>query len=492
MLSSVSVSEAASVLSSASPPRCQVESLGTLSSNDTGPDIITCQCDELNRDYVGNLNFLKHVIGSISSSKRNIEIMLTSCGSIEIEINVAELTYKQTDIRIENTSTVIVNTIRVVSIDNNKQYLALKNVANFYLTGRIYCSGCTEQQGPLHLEFENVEHTTLEDVNSTVPIKITARHLSSVSLYRTYLSSLPWPGLFVYNTTRVSIQYSILPDLLPKTISMTLGNSVDVSYNIMDVASSLNIQQYSNMNEQCNRENQQEELSYDCKRALNERDLRLPFGMVNAIRLPPPVYEKEESEADPSLYIVEDDSFNFDFSDFNITEYAYILDYMFDLRNDTIAVTTFVHNGVYGAVFLTLCILFIIIFSLIYCCCKLCSCKKKKQTPEEVFLERQLSSHLTAVNKVRFGYEADEYSNSSKAHLAQGIEAGNAHVQRLPAEVCPSLRYVTVQKMQADAGEDGVICGSLTLQAAPRTAANDNSLRDVSSNKLKAQAFNKA
>ena len=341
-------------------------------------------------------------------------------------------------------------------------------------------------------------HAVLEDVNSTVPMKVTARHLASLSLYRTYISTLPWPGIFVYNATRAAISYSILPNLYPKSISMTLGSSVDISYNIMDVDNSLNIQQFGNVNEQCNRLSKEESLSQDCKRALVRKDLREPFGRVKGIRIPEPIVPQAEEESDQELEaqptVLEDEA--------EYLNFTYVVDYVKDhilyLKNDSIAVTVLAHNDAYGSVFIILGVIFIIIFSLIYCCCQ-CCCKKSTKEEEQLFLERQLSNHLVETNrggKSRLD-DGDEYSNSSKAHLAQGMDnndlGGRLHrfpdaYPTYPAVVSP-LRFVTVQRMQADAGEDGVICGSLTL--TPSTNVNrDDGSRAVASNQLKAQAFN--
>jgi len=419
-------------------------------------------------------------------------------------MNAAEITYKQMDIKIENSSSVIINTIRMVSLEENPQFIILQNVTNFYLTGQIYCSGCSDIQGPLHLQLHNVEHAVLEDVNSTVPMKMTTRHLTSLSIYRTYIAQLPWPGIFVYNATRVSISYSILPGLYPKSISMTLGKSVDVSYNIMDIENSLNVQQFDNVNEQCNRLSKLEELSFDCKRALVEKDFLEPYGRVGPIRLPepsttplppPPLLELTEKSAnddlDYGLVLDEEESI------FNLTyvtyAFDYAKDYMQEWRNDTIAVTALTHNGVYGIVFLTVSIICAVIFALIYCCCR-CCCKPRKEEPEQQFLERQLSSHLDHIN-TRGGRkleDGDEYSISSKAHLSQGIDDnGLEPVHRYPSYTqYPSLQYVTVRRVQTDADEDGVICGSLTLTPSS-TVNNEETMRDVSSNQLKAQAFNK-
>ena len=73
--------------------------------------------------------------------------------------------------------------------------------------------------------------------------------------------------------------------------------------------------------------------------------------------------------------------------------------------------------------------------------------------------------------------EVDEYSNSSRAHLAQGVEPG-------------PLQYIRVQGVTTEEEEDGVVCGHLTL--GPSFAVGDNSsVRTASSNRLKQQTFSK-
>jgi len=485
-------------VAASAPPECQLTT-ANVPVNYNGPDIIECTCPPEELDYIGNLNFLKNTVGAAASNQRNLEISLGHCETLELEVNAAEITYKQFDIKIHNTSSLVINQIRVVSIDENPQFVIVQNVTNLYLTGRVYCPGCTDVQGPLHLQFQNVEHVVVEDMNSTVPMKMTARHLTSLSLYRTYISQLPWPGIFVYNTTRVSLSYSILPGLFPKSISMTLGSSLDVTYNIMDVESSLNVQQFNNVNEQCNRKDKFEDLSVECQSMLVEEDLNEPFGLVGPIRLPeaPEILQPDDNSTDT---LADEDYFDFNDveSAFNLTyvTYAidYALDYVMEWKNDTIAVTALTHNGVYGIVFLTLCIIFAVLFALIYCCCR-CCCKKRrrKEDVEEEYLERQLSSHLVTANnkKGRKLAEGDEYSNSSKAHLAHGMEenGGLEPANMYPYAPYPTLRYVTVQQVQSNPGADGVICGSLTLAPSPAVPREEH-LRDLSSNQLKAQVFN--
>ena len=95
----------------AAPPDCSLQTKG-FNYSYNGPDIISCVCSPEEPRYIGNLNFVKQEIGSVARYPRNLEIVLSNCDSLEMELNSAELTYKQLDIKIENTPSVIINTIR--------------------------------------------------------------------------------------------------------------------------------------------------------------------------------------------------------------------------------------------------------------------------------------------------------------------------------------------------------------------------------------------
>ena len=116
----------------------------------------------------------------------------------------------------------------------------------------------------IFVQLLNVNHIILEKLSSSVPVKISGRHLDSIYMNNCYLSSLPWPGIFLYNVTRVSIKNSFFPKLEPKSLSLTLGEEVNVSYNLLDVSNALNMVQYQHMNVKCNRRSVTEKLPIDC------------------------------------------------------------------------------------------------------------------------------------------------------------------------------------------------------------------------------------
>ena len=75
--------------------------------------------------------------------------------------------------------------------------------------------------------------------------------------------------------------------------------------------------------------------------------------------------------------------------------------------------------------------------------------------------------------------DADEYSNSSRAHLAHGLDQDPLH-----------LRFVKVQGVQLEEEEGGIVCGSLTLGPTCNIKEN-NSSEAAAHNRLKHQTFSK-
>ena len=47
-----------------------------------------------------------------------------------------------------------------------------------------------------------MSHVVFDKVNSSTPIKLTGRHLLSVDILQSYIADLPWPGIFLHNTSR--------------------------------------------------------------------------------------------------------------------------------------------------------------------------------------------------------------------------------------------------------------------------------------------------
>ena len=301
---------------------------------------------------------------------------------------------------------------------------------------------------------------SIENVTSSAPVKISGRHIESVTIKRSFFSFLPWPGIFIFNATRVSIIHSSFPGLVPKSISLTMGEEVNVSYNLMDVSNALNMLQFQHINIKCNRRGKDDPLPPECV-VPSEPELA-PDLLDRLAEIP----SNETDVKSVSLF-----SLN-------------LLD--FSPRNDSVFLSVLIVNDVYGLVFLTLAIFLTLCFLLIFCI-TVCFRRRKdgsencerKGVADLIKASTQLGTKLIPDPGAKT--DPDEYSNSSRAHLAQGAEG-------FPDPL--HLHFVTVQKVRSEEGEGGIVCGSLTL--GPAYNLKDNmSTRAVSSNRLKNQTFSK-
>jgi hypothetical protein len=67
-------------------------------------------------------------------------------------------------------------------------------------------------------------HQSLYDVDSKVPLQLTARNGDSVGVVRSNFKTLPWPGIFVYNVTAVSVANNRFLEVAPKALVAKMGS----------------------------------------------------------------------------------------------------------------------------------------------------------------------------------------------------------------------------------------------------------------------------
>ena len=79
-------------------------------------------------------------------------------------------------------------------------------------------------------------------LNSTVPLKLTGRHLQTVKISDSSFFFLPWPGIFFHNASKVELVRNMFREAMPRSISISLGDQINISHNLLDVSEVLKVE----------------------------------------------------------------------------------------------------------------------------------------------------------------------------------------------------------------------------------------------------------
>lgn len=318
-------------------------------------------------------------------------------------------------------------------------------------------------------QMENVSRFVMTNSSVSLPLKLTGRHMQEVTIQDSTFTTLPWPGIFLHNASHVQIVRNFFLQTVPRSISISLGNLINVSHNLLDVSEALKIEQYEHQVIKCNRASPNIGLPATCNiprlefNTLEPEDDRVR-EMVN-IEDTVGVTASEDRGEDQQTSLEDDIRATID-------------------REQDIIVTVLGTVDTLGLIWVLAALVIVSLFILCHLC-RRCRSRTKQQKPK-----RRGGDNLKTAAELRPDLlvipfpgdeEGDEYSESSRVHLAMG-----------PAS--PGLpQWVTVQGVRAEPQEDGVVCGSLTL--GPSFVNKDldkgESDRTVSSNILKQQAFSK-
>ena len=297
-------------------------------------------------------------------------------------------------------------------------------------------------------------------MTASLPMKLTGRHLEEVRIAHSTFSSLPWPGVFLHNATRVEILQNFFLRTKPRSISISLGEIINVSHNLLDVSEALKVEQYEHVIIKCNRQQPGVLLPATCSVPILEYNTRAEDSVKELI-----LQEQDSAGGGDGLSMSEE------------------IELKIEEEFETIA-TVLATVDSFGLVWVVVSLLLIAVFLACYCCCR----RGRKGRREEAAKESLQTAAVLRPDLLVIPFpddDPDEYSVSSRAHLAQ---ADTAQAGRLP-------QFVRVQGVRAEPGEDGVVCGSLTLgpsfSSQDKNNGTTHSDRTVSSNILKQQAFSK-
>ena len=317
---------------------------------------------------------------------------------------------------------------------------------------------------------ENVSRFLMTNSSVSLPLKLTGRHMQEVIIRDSTFTMLPWPGIFLHNSSHVQIIRNFFLQTVPRSISISLGNLINVSHNLLDVSEALKIEQYEHQVIKCNQASPTIGLPATCNIPSLEFNTVWPEedGMREVSRV---------SGDTGSVTALEDNAQQTSLGD-DIRATI--------IREEDIILTVLGTVDTLGLIWVLAAIILISLFLICQCCCRSRQKhhKHKKRSGDNLKTAAELRPDLLVI-PFPGDEEGDEYSESSRVHLAMGPGPGS----RLP-------QWVRVQGVRAEPQEDGVVCGSLTL--GPSFVNKDldresgaQSDRTVSSNILKQQAFSK-
>ena len=311
-------------------------------------------------------------------------------------------------------------------------------------------------------QMENVSRFLMTNSSVSLPLKLTGRHMEEVTIQDSTFTTLPWPGIFLHNASQVRILRNFFLQTVPRSISISLGDLIDVSHNLLDVSEALKIEQYEHQVVKCNRASPDVSLPATCNIPRLEFNTLEPEddGVREMVRTEEDTSQQDQEAQQTSL---EDD--------IRATL----------VREQDIIVTVLGTVDTLGLIWVLAALVIISLFILCHCCCRRRTQQKpkKRDTRDNLKTAAELRPDLLVI-PFPGDEEGDEYSESSRVHLAMGPGSSG-----LP-------QWVTVQGVRAEPQEDGVVCGSLTL--GPSFVNKDldrESDRTLSNNILKQQAFSK-
>jgi len=444
-------------------PQCLYTPPTTQYGRNEGGEVI-CVCKDFQPSYMGNMNFVKQVLSKVEETERNVDLVIKDCEQLRLELNFNNIGPQPINLRIYDTKSVEISMVELALAEDRRQTLVVKNVTNLHMEGMVQCRKCQDRQGLFSVQIEKVASFLMSHLNSSVPLKLTGRHLQTVKISDSSFLFLPWPGIFFHNASKVELVRNKFMKAMPRSISISLGDEINISHNLLDVSEVLKVEQYEHVVVKCNRPDESIILPATCAVPIIEYDR----GQK----------EKKElfiADSDRGAVISEDNK--------EVTDDEKVIVTVKDKSDDgDIFVTVLGTVDLFGLLWIFLAILSILVFLLFWCCYRRATNKEKSARAEEALKTSSvLRPDLLVIPFLED--EADEYSESSRVHLAQGVDMKDP-LRRQP-------QYVTVQGVRSEPMEDGVVCGSLTLGPSFGSSRDSSGIRAVSSNILKQQTFSK-
>lgn len=286
-------------------PRCEYRQMRVQNetlpwSLDASVASFECRCSSKTQRYKGLLSdILEDPMSTIPmhlmGDKLNISVEIKQCQKLRLTVDFDELMHKRPgsfhgadfSLKISHCRRVQINHIRLTPYRSH--VLSFSWISGrVTVTGKIDCASCTDDHSGsaihldslptmLNLHAKSVNALEINRLEATSPFSVTSRNVGSLSVMFSRLATIPWPGFYIYNTTSVTIKGNDFLDVAPRAVVVKSGQHLLVTDNVLAVSSALDVSQFSQVTIKCNRENSRSILPQSCLPPLfpKEKDLTL-------------------------------------------------------------------------------------------------------------------------------------------------------------------------------------------------------------------------
>jgi len=271
-----------------------------------------CQCSPIGNQYRGSLSqILSDPLSTIPllhlvNANVTILVELKNCLKLKLALDVTELLLQRAmssanvDFVLKISESNRVN-IPKVSLSSNQTFvLAMSDIKGpVSISGKIECIGCqlnhyhksaTRAVDTLFALFvDSVSSLAIEDSQVETPLRLTARNVANVSISGSNFIIIPWPGIYVFNSSQVSLTRNAFKFVAPRSMVFKHGQHLEVSHNSLQVASALDVSQFARLAIFCNHP-RLDKLAQQCTTeegfkigAINQSTIFLLLGFVATI-----------------------------------------------------------------------------------------------------------------------------------------------------------------------------------------------------------------
>ena len=105
----------------------------------------------------------------------------------------------------------------------------------------------------VYLEIHKTSLNQRMETKKLSHFRLTARDVENVMISSSVFTTIPWPGIYIYNASKITIHRNIFQSVAPRSLVFKNGQALEVIQNGLDVTSALDVSQFASLSIYCNR-----------------------------------------------------------------------------------------------------------------------------------------------------------------------------------------------------------------------------------------------